>query len=789
LKVRRFRSTCSRLSGLFLPFLAFDAHAQAAKNQATSSQTTSSQAITSRETLELPVVHIEALSKKPVLAGSIPDTPETAYQVSNKAINILSPGGSGNPYRAISILPSVYAPAIDPYGLASVPGGNKGIRIRGEASQHGNSIGTVDGIPLTGINPGPGYQWLFSNENIEGIEVYQGPIAPDKAGYFTTAGVINTRLRWGEDKPGLEFTQALGSFNLFRTFSRVDSGAMFNNTTRFFVSGSWTDADNWRGPGKGADNNATATFGLTTQITDQFDAKLYFSYAHMRQNTLRPLTYSQTQNLGAYRYFDYSASPGAGYTYINNNRQAYDDWVILSEMTYHFDGNTKLTVKPFYFSERGFALDGMATNGMVRNWQMNHDWYGVTSEISTRLAETDVKFGYWWTSQLPPGPPTSWQMWTPTSSGGLTNGMWSILAQPTSRMETNSAYAMMDKKLGALHLQAGSRFMWQQIAGINVFNNTGTNNLSYDAALSASPSINGMRSVSPHTFSAFLPYLAASYDLTPDLQAIVSAGSNYGGPSFDAFPVYQQNAAAFAAKGISADQLWSSIKPETSINIDAGFRWTHQDPVLGMAMLEPRFYYARSRNKNVSYDNGIGINYSQNVGETHAIGGQLMAHWFPKEELDLFASLGYTRNVFDADLPTLPGSSAATIAAAKVKGTQFPDVPNWTFAAGLNWHTRDAWLGGGQLTITPIVNYISDRWGDTTRTQYLPGYATVDLNIAYDYQTPIGLFNASLTVTNLFDKSYIGFVNTSYYQQAQGTSAYYYPGAPRAILGRIALKL
>ncbi|ACB94023.1 TonB-dependent receptor [Beijerinckia indica subsp. indica ATCC 9039] len=773
LKQRGFLIHWSHLSVITLPCLAMEAHAQTAIVD---------------NGLELPVVHVQAASNRPVLAGTIPDTPETAYEVSNKAINILSPGGSANAFRAVSILPSVYAPAIDPYGLANIPGSNKGIRIRGEASSHGNSISTVEGIPLGGVNPGPGFQWLFPTENVDSMQVYQGPIAPDKGSFFTTAGAINTQLRWGEDKPGAEITQGFGSFNFFRTFARVDSGALFNGTTHAFASGSWTDAENWRGPGKAANGNTTASFGLSTKITDQFDARLYFSYANMQQNTYRPLNYMQTQNLGLYRFYDYSANPNAGIAYFNNNRQSFEDWVILSELTYHFNENTQLTVKPYYFSEKGAYYDGMA-NGMVRNWLLDHDSYGLTSEISTRLLETDMKLGYWWTTMQLPGPPNAWKMYMPNAYGGLNFNMWSILAQATTRNEFQSAYAMMDKKIGPLHLQAGARYMWENIPGINAFNTMGVSDTSYNAAIGMAPGINGMRSVSSHVFGAFLPYMAASYDLTPNLQANMSVGANYGAPSFDIFPAYQQNAATFQAKGISADQLWSTLKAETSTNIDVGLRWTYESPDIGTALLEPRFYYAKYANKGVSFDPGIGVAYSQNVADTHAIGGQLMAHWLPRPELDLFASVGYTRNVFDANLPTLPGASAATIMAAAVKGTQFPDVPNWTMAAGLNWSTRDPWLGDGQLTISPIINYISDRWGDTTRTQHLSGYATVDLNIGYDYQTPIGLFNASLTVTNLFDTSYIGYLNTSYYQQAMGTNAYYYPGAPRAFLGRLALKI
>jgi iron complex outermembrane receptor protein len=276
--------------------------------------------------------------------------------------------------------------------------------------------------------------------------------------------------------------------------------------------------------------------------------------------------------------------------------------------------------------------------------------------------------------------------------------------------------------------------------------------------------------------------MGASYDLTKDLQFKASAGANYGAPAFDAFPAYQQNASTFLAKGITADQLWHSIKPETSANIDVGLRWTYATAGFGKGSIEPTLYYSRSHNKDVVYDPGIGVQYGQNVGESQAYGAQFMAHWLPVENLDIFTTVSYDRDVFTANLPVLAGSSTTAYANAAVKGSQLPDVPEWTAALGANWRY-------GDFTVAPILRFISDRYGDTSRTQLLSGYATVDVNFNYEFKTPCATFDASLSVTNLFNASYIGFVNNGYYQQSSGTNAFYYPGAPRAIMGKISVRI
>jgi len=717
--------------------------------------------------------------------GSVPDTAATEYVVSRDGLGLTDQGGIANPYRAVSLLPSVNAPAIDPYGLANQPGGNKGIRIRGELSQHGDSISTIEGVPITGVDPGPGSQWLIASENVRAVSLFSGPIAPDHFAFFTTAGVIDTKLRWPELKPGLEFSQGFGSNSFLRSFGRVDSGEILNNTTSVFASGSWTDANKWRGAGKGADGNMNFAFGIDTHPFDRFDAKLFFSYATERQNTYRGLTYAQAQNLGQFRYldfFDSAAIPGNTTNYAGFNRQTFTDWMLLSELTYRFDNHTKITIKPYYFNESGYYLDGMA-NGMVRQWLIDHDYYGLTAEAQTRFAETDFKIGYWWNSAGLPGPPNAWKMYTPNAGGGLTFSGWPILAQQTSRHEQNSVYAMIDKRLGALDLQFGARYMRDSLPGINQYNAMGVGDVGYEAALAQSSGIIANRSVSGWSTGAFLPYMSAKYDVNRNLTLKASAGQNYGAPGFDVWPVFQQNSAALLARGITADSLWHSIKPEISSNLDAGLVWRFgSETGAGSGSIEPLGYVFKSTNKAVSYDSGIGVPYSQNVADTHAYGAQLMAHYLPLDNLNLFASASYTRQVFDNNLPTIAGASASTVAATMVQGLQLPDVPYWIASAGAQYVWND-------FSFTPILHFVGSRYGDAAHTQPIGSYTTVDLNFGYEHKFDWGILNASLSVTNLFDTAYIGFINNSYYQNSLTSNAIYFPGAPRTILGKLAIKL
>ncbi len=131
----------------------------------------------------------------------------------------------------------------------------------------------------------------------------------------------------------------------------------------------------------------------------------------------------------------------------------------------------------------------------------------------------------------------------------------------------------------------------------------------------------------------------------------------------------------------------------------------------------------------MSYDPGIGIAYSQSVAQSHSYGAQVIAHWLPVETLDLFATASYNRNVFDADLPTLPGASQAVRAAAIVTGGQLPNVPIWLASGGARWSL-------GQLVIVPVFRFVGSRYGDTARTRPVPGYVVADLDFELEHPTP-----------------------------------------------------
>jgi len=689
----------------------------------------------------------------------------TQFEVTPEGMALFAAPGGGSAYSAVSGLPSVEAQTVDAYGYANIAGGNKGLRVRGENATHGAN-GTVDGLPLTGMGPGPGYLWLFDQENIAGVTLHQGPVPPDAIDLFNTYGTLDSRLRWPSADAERRVVMSAGSEQFWRGYARLDSGE-FAGGTRLFFSGSSASADKWRGPGEAPDHADNLTLAAERPFGD-LTARLYFTRSDMAQHNYRPLNYEQASDLSTYRDYDYSADPAARENYYDHNRQAFENSAIIAEFEYQVSPQTSVVVKPYYSQEEGYYLSAVAT-GKVRKWLIDHDSSGVVTELRTRLAETDLVAGYWHYTMEPPGPPTAWKMYSADSAGHLTFSNWTMLAKVTEDHTFDSLYFTARHDFDALSLEGGVRYVQETLASIDFYNTSGVGDLSYDAALAQSSGVVADRSADGQEEELWLPYLAANYRLRPGLELKFSAGRTMGAAAFNAWNSFQGQYALFAAAGVSAQDVLDKIKPEIADGVDLGLRME-----FAHGYLEPTLYYAKFRDKGVSfYDPVVGTAYSQNVGEGHHVGAQLAAGWSWDRRVDLFGALSYNRAVFDKDVVTAGG------ALLKVEGEQLPDVPEWMANLGLKWQPTE------NYSVAPVVRFVGSRYADSAHREEVPSYTTVDLTLGYQRQLSFGALELKLAAINLLDREYIGQINAS---EVQSTGAYnYYPGAPRTLLGTVSV--
>ncbi|MFC3609205.1 TonB-dependent receptor domain-containing protein [Stutzerimonas tarimensis] len=705
---------------------------------------------------ELPLMIVEG--ERPV-AGYLleTETPATVHTLDARAIERFGAKGSSNPYAMVWTLPGVQAPSIDAWGLVNQQGGNKGLRVRGERTTHGAN-GTVEGIPLNGPGAGPGYLFLLDAENIASVSLAQGAIAPDRFSLYDTAGQLDTRLLWPKADMGGTVSFGLGSNSFSRRFARFDSGLLPSDTA-FFLSGSSTQAEKWRGSGDSPDRKETFAIGLT-QALGAVDFKLFVARNEMDADNYRGLTYEQSKDTSLYRRIDYDPSPTGSTAaqwanWQGYNRQSFETTAVLSQIGYRFNDDTHLTIKPFWSEEKGEYL--YPNGNFVRQWLIDHSTYGVTTELHTRLAETRLTLGYGWVSMEPPGPPTAWKQYRPDANGGLTFANWALLADVTRRHDLHNLFAVAERNIGRLRVKGGLRYVKDILPSIDYHDSTGVGDLSYEDALEQSPGIVAARSVRRTAIEEVAPYLGLAYPLNDRVEFRFSAGRNLGSPGFDAFQTPVIN-------GLPKQQLWNDSEMEIADSLDMGLRLS-----LGRGYLEPLLFYTRYDNKGVSlYDPAYGAAYTQNIGKARRFGLTLASGWRLRDDLELFGNLTWLRAEFAEDLRT----GANTL--LEIRGRQLPDVPSHIATLGATW-TR------GSLSLSPVAQYMGKRYANVEHTQTMDAYTLVNLNLSYRAPTPWGTAQASLAVINLFDERYIGFNNAN--ETSNGSS--FYPGAPRSLLGTL----
>lgn len=708
--------------------------------------------------------HSQALSK-----GA-----EQGETIQGNGLKAIGGPGQTNPYNAIALSPSVVSQNPDPYGMANVPGGSKGLRIRGESSPHG-SIGTVEGVPLAGINPGPGSQFLIDMENVRGITLLRPPFAPDRLSIFSTDGYLDSEILWPKEKRSGTISQSIGSHGFRRSFIRLDSGNLPTGT-RIFASGSYTHAKQWRGPGESPDHRYNGEIGISQVFNQAWSAKFFAVFNNMNEDSYAPLTYAQASDLGQYYDHGYNAEltgdPSKDINYYGYNRQDFRSRAFMAELKWQPDADNAFTIKPFYSKENGYYLIGKPNIGGpepgILKWDIDHDNYGVVAQYDKQIDNTHLTAGYWFENMMPPGPPTAWKFYRINPNGGLNFGGWALLADATRDHVFNSPYIKVAHDFGPLKVTAGLRYFVEQTPSLQVYNTQGIGDVSYDTALAQATSVNAARSATGQTFRQWQPYLGMVYRVTPNLDANIAYGRNNGAPAFNNWPQVQMNFPVFQKAGMTVQDAWDTVRPERSDAFSAGLKIHHRH-----WYLRPTVFFVTYHDKDVPfYDPRVGISYPQNAGQGRAWGAELSAGIEPTPGLTLFTNLAYDRAHFTQDIKAMSGN------VLPVDGKQFPDTPRFVGSAG-------ALYRHGRFTVSPTVQYLSTRYADSLHTESIPGYFLANLNVSYKRHIhDFGTLDVRLAILNLFDRKYVGMIDTSYLQTS---GASFYPGAPRTIAGTVSL--
>jgi len=689
--------------------------------------------------------------------------PNTESTVGQKGIKLFGGSSQTDPLKTLQLLPSVNEHSADAFGLAKP----QSIKIRGKNSYY---LGrTIDGLPITGepaFAAGSGGGDLIDMENMEGITLYSGATPVDKGlGFSNAGGVVEMTML----KPAEEFTakikQSVGSYDFTRTFIRLDSGKLPWGS-KLFSSFSYTSADKWRGEGN--QRRLNGELGLTQKLSDRGCLELFGVWHDTEGHNYRPLNYAQAKQLSDFYRYDYSktltGTAAKDIYYYDFNRSDLTDKAAFGKVEFAIGRYGLLSFKPYYWKEDGYKLSGsgklLGAPG-ITNWRIEHETYGSVFKYDLTYGRNNLVFGYWYQESEAPPPPTSQKAYRVEPDGSLSFAGWSLLAKHTHH-KFNSPFVNLQSHIGPLFLSCGVRYLQYREASFKYYDGSTVPDVSYDDAFDYNPSIFPDMVAKGRTFREWLPSLGVNYAFRDGITLRANYGRGYARHNWGSVAsTYSANRAKFLAAGITLQDLWEELHPEISDHFDLGMRYQR-----GAWYVEPIVFYGIYTHKQANiYDSALNVTYHQSTQEAHSYGAELSVGGTPLENFDVFFSTSYNRFTFDKDVRTAAGT------LIRAKGNQVQDCPKWSAKLGATYRFWD-------MAVSPVVRYSGSRYGDMNNTQHIPSHVVADLTLAYEKVSikHIKEFTAGISLTNLFNKKYIGMISGSEF--AFDGSPGYYQGSP-----------
>jgi iron complex outermembrane receptor protein len=755
--------------------------AQAAAGQTTTVQPGAPSSTTTPGTGNVPVTEVTVKAQKEKQANARPDdfveidqkSPTTDETVPKEMINILLNEAQVGSYKALEMLPSVNAQSADAYGMSL----SKTLRLRG-AFPSDEFLRTFEGLPVSGHGGGGDF---IDFENIRAVEVYRGamPVA-NSFGERNMTGGMDLSLLWPQDKFGITMKEGFGSDAFKRTYARIDSGLLPTGTA-IFASFSTTTADKWRGDGGQPSNRDNFEMAVSQRLGDRAKIEIFGVYNQSGQNDYRALTYAQATHLSAFNNYDFNkvltGVPAQDQFYYGFTRQYYKDTMFLGNIEVKPTDTTKFTMKPYYWQDNGYRLVG-AANG-YRYMATQPIQFGFIGQYDFSIRPVDLSLGYWYqiTEDSIPTPLEMKQYTLNTTAPGsenLTYSGWTTLEKESNR-NYNTPYARAKTTLCNTTLTGWLRYDDIRDPRMSYYKTAGLPDVSYDQIFNYNPQIDPTMQVASRTWHDWEPGFSVVQALKDNLTAYFAYGMGY---EFDSWTgqssAYTNNKAAFRAAGISFNELWNNLQPERLNNFDLGMRYKQ-----GIFTVAPTIYYSLDNHKTVTvYDPVVKASYLSSSADATLYGAEIEVTarpQIPTGTLSAYLSGSFNHDTFNSNVQT------ASNVVVTSKGKQIPDTPDYMAKLGVTYTY-------GPFSVTPLFRWMSTRYGDIQNTQRVDGNFLTDLYMSYDikvakYAQDVRL---SLSILNLFDKRYIGLINTSDFALSNSTT--FYPGAPLTVMGGIMVK-
>lgn len=715
---------------------------------------------------------------------AVEETPKARSSVSKGALeqNV----STANPYQNLSLLPGVYTYNHDASGLF---GGT--LTMRGFNS---DQLGfTIDGAPVNDSGNFAVYpQEYVDSENMCEMFVTQGSTDNNAPHIGASGGNIGMVTCDPENAQRVRASQTMGSYNLSRTFLRYDSGKFNDGRTKFFVSYSKSQVDKWKGFGKADRDHIDAKISLEGDGGNRYSAGVIYNKA-INNNFYSP-TRTDIANLG--RSVDYAGTFTAGSSTPSNQKIYYgmainpfENALFTGNANIKLEGSAQLNFVPYFWY--GFGTGGtqqkvfneattkflnsagvLATptdinrNGttndilQVANSSLTKTYRpGVVATYSNQIDNHNFNVGAWYENarHMQTGPAVyadanggfdPWLQSNPVlrATGAPYNSRDYTTITTVTQLFAQDNIALMNEKLSlALGLKTP-----QIKRDFTERANDGQSLVAGSTGSTAPMSYNVVKD-----YSKVLPSVGVSYKLSAKETVFASIAENFKAPPN--FATASNN-----IKFINNVPQFQSIVPETSTNVDIGYRVAEEDMIYSATLFMVDF---KNRQAN-AYDPVTGVSTYTNAGGVKNQGLELELGTKPRHGWSFYGSLSIQDSKIQDNLQTASSTTLAT------SGNQFPLAPK--YMSGMSAQYTE-----GAFTAQLRGKYTGKVYSTLMNDDFVSGYTVFDLYAGYKLESGALIKNpiVRLNVSNLFNREYMSPTGSSNSYSATGTR--YYIGAPR----------
>lgn len=650
---------------------------------------------------------------------------------------------------------------------------------------------TLDGVPLgeTGYRNYNGlnvYQ-AASSENIAQVEVSQAAGALSMPSTNSLGGGIEIRTRDPSHKAGGYISQTFGSYNMYHTFIRADSGDLTPSGTRFFVSYMRNDGDKWKGYGDQFVQQVNAK--LLQPIGESSNISIFFDWSNLAQYAYQAESLEMINKLGSrvdYYYPDYHSAYLAAQGIYSHHENLVSDAKDVSwytgtttetdylgglnlhlQMTDNLRWNTVIyghgEQSATEWSDPYLASPGTGAplSEIVKMPQIER--FGLTSNVEYDISKHHMRAGIWyennkyisnmygyddpvWAPGVQPDPYRSWK-----------NPFAELWGQTYN---TNTFVGFIEdswRPVDSLILHAGFKSMMSTTrvsATANTPSYTGTDQIAGGVGLTAEDAF------LPH-FSAewhFLTYNSLFFDVSKNMRSYPQSG-------------YHLAASPFAVSQTAFDNARSSIKPEKDWVYSVGWRFNH--PIVSASVIGYHVDFSNRLQASVTGSSINPVTTVMNVGGVTMNGVDAGVTVRPLKGLSIFNSISYNHSTYDSNL-----NEVGTV--YPIKGKKVIDYPQLMYKASAMYEFRHA-------TVHLDANYIGRRPLSYLNDTWVPGYWLATLGAKYDFGDLWHLkgLTASFNVNNLFNTTYVSMMGGQGGSPMEGDYQTLLMGAPRMFFGTI----